>query len=474
MARILLRGILRYRSLAFERRRLGEHPRSAFTQASVEMVRALWFLRHDAAHWPVALVDFLFMRFLWLLLLLLASVSSLLAFYPPAPPTIANAVKNAQASAVRAEESANAAEEAKEAAEKQREETLKKLDATSAEMIARATFLQTIATSFVAFVAFAITAAGFGATLYAFRVRESLSKLKEGEVLATVTAAKRLEIKGAVESHKLFLDTLQQQVSRALGDIETKMKAALTPGTGLIGVELGARISQRSYDDDALIVFSDRLQITSQDPEFAKFLVMFGNYWRRTKEYTRAIERIRRAIELDPSSAMAHKALGRALWNAVAEDLATPASKISASQVEFLKEAETEFGTAQSLLAAKGQHDKEIPFDLGTISRLKGEINMAMDQYRKGAQLSKALAQAEGRESDWDFAYAIACLHAESHRYQEALDQLKEVIGKTQSWSYERGRAESRDYKEWTRSDPDFAEMASDATRGPQLMALST
>ena len=82
--------------------------------------------------------------------------------------------------------------------------------------------------------------------------------------------------------HALFLKTLQQQVNDAFAEIESKLKISLTPGTGLIGVSLASAVPQRSYDDDALIVFSDRLRITGEDvgsERLSAFLVMFGDYW---------------------------------------------------------------------------------------------------------------------------------------------------------------------------------------------------
>ena len=342
-------------------------------------------------------------------------------------------------------------------------------------MIGRATFFQTITTIIISILGFGVAVAGALGGFVGFRLSESLKKVREGEATANAAAAKIVEIKEDIEKHNLSLDNLQRQVTAALTDIESKLEAALTPGTALIGVNLVAAVPQRSYDDDALIVFSDRLQITGENltpARLAASLVKLGNYWRRCKEYGRAIERIRRAIELEPGSATAHKTLGRAIWNGVAEALAASKTAISPAQVALLKEAETELETAQKLLAAARQHDEEILFDLGTISRFKGDIRQDLNHYQNGAQLSKALALHEGREPDWDFEFALACLYAKTNQYQQAVDVLKGVIGKTQSWSQERRRVESRDYRDWTLSDPDFGEMLADPTWGPQVRAL--
>lgn len=413
---------------------------------------------------------------LLLSLFLCAAALGQTAKQPPPSP----AVQAADAAAQRAEEAAKAAVAAQQLAEKQRDETLKRLDTVSTDIVGRAAVFQTIATWIVGFVAFAVTAATIFTSIVAMRTNstldDSLKKIKEGVVTSKAATAEILEMKEGIEKHKLFQNNLQDQINAVIAEIEKKLLTALTPGTGLIGVNLGSAIPQRSYEDDALIVFSDRLNLTDDKltpQRLATCFVMLGNYWRRTKEYGRAVERIRRAIELDPSSASAHKALGRAIWNAVAEELdASNNSTASPAQLTALQESQTELETARKLLAAKNQLDEEIAYDLGTILRLKGELAQSVDEYRHGAQLSKDLARNQGREPDWDFEYAIACLFAANKQHQEALDELKTVIGKTESWSQERQRVESRDYRNWMKSDPDFAIMLKEAAWQPLLMAL--
>jgi tetratricopeptide (TPR) repeat protein len=305
------------------------------------------------------------------------------------------------------------------------------------------------------------------------RMSDSLKKIKQGEDAANNSVAKIMQLEEGLQKHQLFVGNLQLQVKAALADIDLKVKAALTPGTGLIGVALVSAVPQRSYDDDALIVFADRLRMDDLPPEQrATFFVMVANYWRQWKEYDRAIERARRAVELDASSPAAHKALGRAIWNSVTEDLTKTQLAISSGQLILLGEAETELKQAQSLLSQRNAHDEELPFDLGTICRFKGDIPGAVDHYQRGAQVSKALALSEGREPDWDFEFGLACLYAHAGQYQNALDQMTGVVGKRKSWSQERRRVEDRDYRGWMQSDPDFAAMRADATWAPQLTAL--
>src|SRR5262249_36983597 len=104
--------------------------------------------------------------------------------------------------------------------------------------------------------------------------------------------------------------------------------------------------------------------------------------------------------------------------------------------------------------------------------RFKGDVPGAIDHYQRGGQLSKALARNENRAPDWDFDFGLACLYAGNQRYHEALDQMREVIGKTESWSQERRRAEPRDYRDWMKSDPDFTAMWADTKWAEELKKL--
>jgi tetratricopeptide (TPR) repeat protein len=413
-----------------------------------------------------------------LLVLLVALNSSPRSFAEePTSQTATDALRQAQAAAQRAEEAARTAVAAKAEAEKREAETLKKLDTASTEIMGRAGFLQTTSTVITGFVAFVVTAAGILGGIVAWRskvsLNESIEEVKRSEATANEAAAKIVEMKEGIEKHQLFLNNLQLQVAAALQDIELKLEVGLTPGTGLIGVALTSAVPQRSYDDDALIVFSDRLRLDDLPPgKRAAFLVKVSNYWRRWKEYDRAIERARRAVELDGSAASAHKALGRAIWNSVTEDLTDTNSAISNDQLTLLAEAESELKMAQSLLTQGNRHDEEIPYDLAAICRFKGDTPGAIDHYQRGAQLSKALARNEGRAPDWDFDFGLACLYAKTGQYQDALNQMKQLVGMTESWSQDRRRAEPRDYRDWMRSDPDFAAMRADANWEPQLKAL--
>ncbi len=389
----------------------------------------------------------------------------------PEPRTPLNsttdAARQAESSAQRAEAAARAAQQHAQEAERAKADVdqagaaaVASVRTVSSEMLDRAQWLEKISSHTVELFSAAATILGI---IGVIGVTTSLSKIRQSQRSAAMAATQIDNLKHGLEEHHLFLNTLENQVIGALDEIRQKLQADLTPATGLIGVDLPAPIPQRSYDDDALLVFADRLHLTGKDvtpQRLSEFLIMTGNYWRRTKEYARAVERMKRAIELDPTSSAAHKGYGRALWNRVAEECAKANLLTALPQHQpDLDAAIAAFGKARQILAQNQQHDEEIQFDLATIARLKGDIPGAVKEYREGAKLSKALARHENREPDWDFDFGLACLFAVSGNYQEALDQLKTLLRKTESWSQERRRVEPRDYELWTRSDPDFAAM---------------
>src|SRR5690242_14406522 len=158
----------------------------------------------------------------------------------PPPQTSGTLVQQAQLAAQRAQEAAQSALAAKADAEKERDETFKRLDAVSADMVSRVTFVGTTASGLITYVQFAIgigtLLAVIAAVVTGLTLRDSRKKIQQGERTATDAAAKIVEMKEGVERHRLFLNTLQLQVSVALANIARTMDAAAsTPGTALIG-----------------------------------------------------------------------------------------------------------------------------------------------------------------------------------------------------------------------------------------------
>ena len=377
-----------------------------------------------------------------------------------------------------ATEAAKAAQAQAEAATKSKDETarvgaeaVQRVQTVSAEMMARAQWLEKIATTTVwllgviGMIVGVVAAVGVGA---------SVKKIKASERQAAGALKEIDTIRLSLTQHHLFLKTLEEQVERALGEIEAKLQAELTPSSGLIGVDAASDVPYQSFDDDALIVFADRLRITGaalNAVRMSEFLVQLSHYWRRVKEYDRAIERARRAMELNSASPTAHKAFGRALWNKVAEEL-DHGKPPSPRQVEILARARTAIEKSKDLVAVDSRYDEELAYDLATIARLSGDYHLAERLYREGFTLSQQLGRSEQREPDWDYGFALACLYAVTGRHREAVNELQVVMTKTRSWRWERREEEPRNYREWMEEDPDFQDMLADAAWKKELEAL--
>jgi hypothetical protein len=391
------------------------------------------------------MVRFGFARTLACALGLLVTSASLGAHTAAAPD---DAAQRAEAAADRAEKLAAAAAA-----------TLQEAKANSAEMLDRALWMENASTFVVTFFGALFTTLAIAA---AFGVGLSLNELRKARAARVFILKQKKEL----EKHQLFLGTLANEVTRAFEEIEKRLQAELTPETGIIGVPRSSAIPQRVYDDDAMIVFADRLQLTKDQFQAARLSVLFtrvGTYWQRSSEYHRAAERMKRAVQLDEKSSAAHKGHARALWNIVADEMtAQERSKPSPAQLDALAEATRELSRARELLHEAKQVDEEIFYDEATVARFKGDYNAAEKAYLAGSKMSAAIAEVNGREPDWDFEFALACLFASLGRFENALARLDPVLDKQKSWSQTGNREELRNYREWARTDPDFKEMWAD------------
>jgi tetratricopeptide (TPR) repeat protein len=444
-------------------------------------------------------------------------------------------VQQAQLAADRAQQAADAAkseaEKAKAAAEKS-DQALKKLDTVSTDLVGRATYVSTTASGLISYVQFTVAIgtalAGLAAVVTGWNLLKSRKKIKKkvaeattaakeattaatdattaatdattaatdatakatdataavttataavtsataAEKVATAAADRIVEARGRVEPFVKVFSDLGTQVTAVLDNIARAVGPTPPPEAALIGAP-PSDVPQSSYDNDALVMFADRLGIIPPTSQTAELLVDFGKYWRQKKEYRLAIGRIQRALEIDPASARAHKNLGRAYWNKVGDDLPATGIATSAEHKSFLDRAEAELNAAKNLLTSRNEPYEDILFDFGTISRFRGNHSAAISNYEEGARLSKVRAQGENRAPDWDFDYAIACLYArDKNQYQQAVDKMKEIVNNTQTWDQDRSRTEPRNYREWMRTDQDFEGMMAEDDWKRQLDAL--
>lgn len=417
-----------------------------------------------------------------------------------APPRSDAAVARAEAAAERAEAATKEAQSlvggvGPELAQ-QRNAALLEIKNASAEMIARAQFVEWISTKTVWFVSLASLVAGlFGAIGFKSisgldKKRTELddktqavgAKLVEIDRSIVTIEQKKLElerlgreaqeavaaveaIKKSLESQPLSLQSMETKLDGTIQSLEREIRSVKPPDVGLIGSKITESIPQSRYDEDVFVVLADRLGLVTDNAKLVTILVSTSRYWRRKKQYELAIERARRARDLDPKNPRGHIAYARALWNRFGD---VPGSVDRAQ----LHDALVALSQARTILATTPD-SAEPHYDTATVQRYLGDYEAAEQEYRLGMAASDRSAKQANREPDWDLHYALACLLAKQKRFKEAFELLNNVSGRVSSWSDEDGRSDGRSYKEWIREDDDLAQMRSDSTWGPQLLSIA-
>jgi tetratricopeptide (TPR) repeat protein len=167
----------------------------------------------------------------------------------------------------------------------------------------------------------------------------------------------------------------------------------------------------------------------------AEALLRAGIYWQVNREYEKAIANLERALELDPSSAEAHRALGQTLSYRAAE---MPAD--SDARPSMLERAEK---LVRDAIRLAGSETASALHDLAWIFDERGDLAAASEQYRRAL----AVAGAESRENDLTpLRYNLACSLAKMKQLEEALAELRPVL--QDPWRGEIWR--------WAEKDPDF------------------
>jgi tetratricopeptide (TPR) repeat protein len=160
-----------------------------------------------------------------------------------------------------------------------------------------------------------------------------------------------------------------------------------------------------------------------------------GLYWRVQGDYENAIANLERAVALNPEFANAHRVLGQTLsyW---AADTAEPRRR-----EELLERAAEEVQLAIRL--------RETPaalHDLAWILDEKGDLEGAVDTYRRALQAGLAEEKESPQRDFTPLRYNLACSLAKLGQFEGAIDQLTPVF--KDEWRGEVWR--------WAAKDPDF------------------
>jgi tetratricopeptide (TPR) repeat protein len=223
-------------------------------------------------------------------------------------------------------------------------------------------------------------------------------------------------------------------------------------------------------DADLLVVVGDRLTLRSDRAALAASLVKVGVYWRRFQQFDRALERLNRAIELDPKSATAHQAAARTHWNILAaQKLNDNGPALTDAQQRRFNDALSYIRQAQLLLPAKERNRPDVLYDFGATYFAARQFSEAVTHLTGAVDKTDSEARELSREPDWDCHYALACVYARMKRYTDALEILKVLAGKRKRWDREKNQAIEVDYVRYAYDEPDFAEWFNNKDWEPYL-----
>lgn len=182
---------------------------------------------------------------------------------------------------------------------------------------------------------------------------------------------------------------------------------------------LPPRVEQALEDADILLGLYDRLKLPGDAQKSAERFLKLGLYRAARREYGRAIARLERATELDPSSAEAHLELGRILSYHAAESGLEGEDKKS-----VLQQAEFEVGKAVALRG--GSHDADTLHVLAWVCHDGGKHERAAELYEE------AWTKSDGQ--GWEIKYNRSCALAALGRGDEALADLGLIPKGHRAW----------------------------------------
>ena len=253
---------------------------------------------------------------------------------------------------------------------------------------------------------------------------------------------------------RVRLNDLSTQFDKALAAMELRFSEL--PAGALVGATPQSP-PQASLDADVLVIVGDYLTMRGDRAALAKSLVKVGRYWRKFQYFDRSIERLSRALELDPKSAAAHQALARTHWNILAsENLKTDTAQLTDAQQRRFKEALFHIDQARLLLPSEERNRPDVLYDLGAIHFSVRELDVAIRHFKSAIERTEREAQEQGREPDWDCHYALACAYARGKVYTQALEVLTKIAGKTKKWDAEEKVEVPEDFKRVAYQEPDF------------------
>lgn len=254
-----------------------------------------------------------------------------------------------------------------------------------------------------------------------------------------------------------FVDSMEDALfgspQRSLDEVGGVIDAAfahLPPLSAWMPPPVGERVLSleeraRLEDADKTLGAWDQLRIAGNPTELATYFTKAALYWLYYGDYERAVERVERAVALDPSSAYAREQLGQTLSYLGADTLSDSPEKAkllhrALHELERAKEMQGPNPRAETLHALAWTYDE------------LANYRMAAGYYRQ------ARAQVRGQEDAEIYTYNLACTLTKAGEFNDALSELKAIMN--------RG-----DLMLWAARDPDFKNLRA-SSLGPTFADL--
>lgn len=232
----------------------------------------------------------------------------------------------------------------------------------------------------------------------------------------------------AVQSQEASLDRVSKRINEAFAALPTVERPWLLTAAAK-RTSLSAEAKANLEEAEKTLAACDLLQVG--DPRLrAACLTKIALFWRTENDNERAIERLERAILLDPADPYAREVLGQTLSFVAADSAAN-----SPEKEKLLKRAEVELVASMDLQATpRGESLHALAWTYDEWAKYGKAITL----YRRAQQA------ADGQQHMDYYGYNLACALSKAMDHQDALRELEKIIF--------RG-----DFVFWAEQDADFA-----------------
>jgi len=209
---------------------------------------------------------------------------------------------------------------------------------------------------------------------------------------------------------------------------------------------LGPEIPIQFEDLDALFVICDRLKIPADAEIMVDGFLQLGRYWRVVvQDFPRALVRVERALALASTEALER----RCLLHRARVSIQWVTYKPDEHRSTRLEGARSDLKRVRQI---QGRDDSSTLFERAWLADIEERFDAAADLWVRGRE--EGLQEGKSLHADlWLFGYNLACTLSRGGRLQDALDELRSLVGNGSEWI----RLASKDSDlEKLRKDPEW------------------